>query len=90
MLKTNQLPDCCLQHKHFVVLMERLAEHPLAYKEEEFIVKHRRKLMMQSFATDIPKVLNMFIFSSSELTSLFQIITICSFIRLFVLLQMRL
>ena len=48
--------DYCPQHKHFVVLMERLVEHPLSHKEEEFIMKHRRKLMIQSFASDVPKV----------------------------------
>ncbi|KAL8575343.1 hypothetical protein ACOMHN_048636 [Nucella lapillus] len=45
------------EHKHFVVLMERLLEHPLSFKEEEFIMKHRRKLMMQSFASEVPKPL---------------------------------
>ncbi|KAK7108423.1 small ribosomal subunit protein uS9m-like [Littorina saxatilis] len=42
-------------HKHFTVLLGRLTEHPLAFKEEEFIMKHRRKLMLQSFAEDVPK-----------------------------------
>lgn len=36
--------------------MERLADLPLSYKEEEFIMKYRRNLMTQSLSGDIPKV----------------------------------
>ncbi|PVD28404.1 hypothetical protein C0Q70_10991 [Pomacea canaliculata] len=45
------------EHKHFVLLMERLADLPLSYKEEEFIMKYRRNLMTQSLSGDIPKPL---------------------------------
>nr|KAG5708910.1 hypothetical protein BaRGS_009319 [Batillaria attramentaria] len=44
-----------LDHKQFVVLMAHLADHPLSYREEEFIMKHRRKLMVQSFTQDVQR-----------------------------------
>ncbi|KAI8792059.1 28S ribosomal protein S9, mitochondrial [Biomphalaria glabrata] len=37
-------------YQHFIVMMERLASHPLASKEEEFIMQYRNKLHLASAA----------------------------------------
>ncbi|XP_041359064.1 28S ribosomal protein S9, mitochondrial-like [Gigantopelta aegis] len=44
-------------HTRFALLMERLANHPLSFMEEEFIMKYRRKLTAQSLTQAVPKPL---------------------------------
>jgi len=62
-IKQDTLKDLTIEpvtdhdHKHFVVLMTRLAEHPLSFKVEDFIMQYRRNLTVHSFGTDIPKPL---------------------------------
>ena len=44
-------------YSRFILLMERLGNHPLSYIEEEFIMKYRRKLTAHSLTQVIPKPL---------------------------------
>ncbi|XP_012942642.1 28S ribosomal protein S9, mitochondrial [Aplysia californica] len=44
------------EYRHFLVLMERLAAHPLAYKMEEFIATYREPIAMQSQTLEVPQI----------------------------------
>ncbi|XP_063225673.1 small ribosomal subunit protein uS9m [Bacillus rossius redtenbacheri] len=42
-------------YKNFVTVMERLCEHPYAYRVKDFIEKYRKPLISQATTLDIPK-----------------------------------
>jgi len=43
-------------YQHFVVLMDRLAGHPLSHTQEEFIMKFRKPIDLQSKKLEIPEI----------------------------------
>lgn len=44
-----------VEHRYFVSLMTRLAEHPYSFRVKEFINNYRKPLMNQRIILDIPK-----------------------------------
>ncbi|XP_064618463.1 small ribosomal subunit protein uS9m-like [Liolophura sinensis] len=42
--------------RHFHILMERLAKHPLAHRERDFIMKFRKPLMSQASVLNAPEI----------------------------------